>query len=524
MSNMSDLQGIDEDIISILNEYMKVPSFTNTENEKLVDLFFNKFISSIDYFKENPSMYGQYKIINDSLGRSVNYALLKGDVDETVVLLHHSDIVNIDNYSEHMSIAFDSIKLEEAFLESSSLLDEESLADLYSGKWIFGRGTADMKAGGAIQLALLKHYANSDVKIPNILLIAVPDEENQSLGMRSAVLLLEDLKNEYLLDYKLIINSEPHQRLNDDRGVISQGSIAKMNIFVHVKGVLAHAGKALEGLNPNGLMGKIVSEIDLSSELVDYVKMEMSIPPTWVYLRDSKKYKDISFPISSYGVLNVLNFSSTPEMVLDKIKKICKQSFEEYICSINDKRREFSKVTGRSWEDLKWDNRVLTFSEFLEFEGIDRSGIKQYPEDLESALLSSDYKGPVIVIGLLPPYYPGVTNEDQATLHLSVNNFTKKMWSQEYDNRMYFTGISDLSYTQLNLSPKDINDQMTNMLGWKTTYDIPFDLISKLLAPCINIGPWGKDFHRETERVYKEDLMDRTPLIIDNLIKSIRRK
>ena len=27
----------------------------------------------------------------------------------------------------------------------------------------------------------------------------------------------------------------------------------------------------------------------------------------------------------------------------------------------------------------------------------------------------------------------------------------------------------------------------------------------------INIGPWGKDFHKLTERVYKEDLYERTP-------------
>ena len=71
-----------------------MPSFTNAENENLVDVFFNNFISSIDYFNDNLNMYGQYNIKNDSLKRSVNYALLKGDVEETVALLHHSDVLN----------------------------------------------------------------------------------------------------------------------------------------------------------------------------------------------------------------------------------------------------------------------------------------------------------------------------------------------------------------------------------------------------------------------------------------------
>ena len=36
--------------------------------------------------------------------------------------------------------------------------------------------------------------------------------------------------------------------------------------------------------------------------------------------------------------------------------------------------------------------------------------------------------------------------------------------------------------------------------------------------PCINIGPWGKDFHKLTERVLKQDLYERTPAIIQHAI------
>ena len=34
----------------------------------------------------------------------------------------------------------------------------------------------------------------------------------------------------------------------------------------------------------------------------------------------------------------------------------------------------------------------------------------------------------------------------------------------------------------------------------------------------INIGPWGKDFYKLTERVFLEDLYDRTPHILDHAI------
>ena len=49
-------------------------------------------------------------------------------------------------------------------------------------------------------------------------------------------------------------------------------------------------------------------------------------------------------------------------------------------------------------------------------------------------------------------------------------------------------------------------------------YDIPFEEIKKISMAGINIGPWGKDFHKLTERVLMENLYDRTPHILDHAI------
>jgi len=40
--------------------------------------------------------------------------------------------------------------------------------------------------------------------------------------------------------------------------------------------------------------------------------------------------------------------------------------------------------------------------------------------------------------------------------------------------------------------------------------------------PCVNIGPWGKDFHKPSERVLKEDVFERTPKIIDYIIRNYK--
>ena len=52
-------------------------------------------------------------------------------------------------------------------------------------------------------------------------------------------------------------------------------------------------------------------------------------------------------------------------------------------------------------------------------------------------------------------------------------------------------------------------------------YDIPFEEIKEISMAGINIGPWGKDFHKLTERVCKEDLYERTPHILDAAIKML---
>ena len=51
-----------------------------------------------------------------------------------------------------------------------------------------------------------------------------------------------------------------------------------------------------------------------------------------------------------------------------------------------------------------------------------------------------------------------------------------------------------------------------------TLYDIAISDIETISMPCINIGPWGKDFHKLTERVCKEDLYERTPRIINKAV------
>lgn len=522
------LPDLSREIAEILTNYCQIPSFTNSVGEKRVAPFFNKTLEGVPYFKTHPEHLGTWKMERDPLERSVSWAIIKGGTSKCVVLIHHSDVVSSENYGPYQDIALDPDAIEKAFENDSTLLDEMARQDLESGEWVFGRGTADMKGGGAIQLALFKHYGGMDKdalqQLPTLILLALPDEETLSAGMRSALSLLRHLKVQHHLDYILMINSEPHQRSTPENGMIYQGSIAKYNLFVYVRGVMAHVGKVLEGVNPNGILSRIVSKSDLSMDFVDHVGSEVSIPPTWIFMRDLKKQYDVSFPSACYGMFNLLNFNTDPETVVTKMVTICREALTGYLNEIDGIREKLTKLSGRSQTEGSargYTPRVLTYGELkrLSLETLPQN-VTEDPQNLEETLaaLSAGIHplDPLVVVGFCPPYYPGVTNPDPNLLLTPIRAFSMTQWGQDYDNSAYFSGISDLSYAMAAGYATPVTE---NMIGWGRHYAIPFDEIEEISMACLNIGPWGKDYHRPSERVFKEDLFNRTPQLIDFVIR-----
>ena len=142
-----------------------------------------------------------------------------------------------------------------------------------------------------------------------------------------------------------------------------------------------------------------------------------------------------------------------------------------------------------------------------------------------------DDMSPRVVIGLMPPYYPNVSNitnfKDDAEwerLYEKLCEYTKEEFDQTYTKEYFYTGISDLSYSSIQ-NPQSVADELTqSMPFYGKIYSLSVNSIREISMPCINIGPWGKDFHKLTERVLKEDLYIRTPKILDYAIHTILNK
>lgn len=545
----SVLSEIDKEIEAIFYPYVKVRSDTFSAFERDIEPFIMNFFSSINYFKNNPDHFGTYKIKNDTFERSVSWGLLKGNGNDTVVLIHHNDVVNIEDFKTLKPFAYSPKELEKELMKIKEDLPTEARKDLESGDYIFGRGTADMKGGGSIQLALMKRFSEIENFNGNILLISVPDEENLSAGMLSAILLLKELKEKYRLNYLMMINSEPHQRVNKDVGVLSEGSVGKMMPFFYVRGSLSHVGKVFEGFNPVSLLAEIVHKTDLNLELSDFLGNEASPPPTWLYFKERKYNYDVSLPPSAGGCLSILTFNREPASMLESIRGICTNAFTELISHMNEQYRIFNERIDRPFESLPWKAKVVTFNELYKEAYIDygetfKVKYDSVMEDMKEKVQAGDVSmiesnfylveaiydfindvSPRVVIGLAPPYYPNASNinieniSDKAK-HISnrIMDYSLKYFNQLYSREYFFTGISDLSYTSIKNSKIIAEALEGNMPLFGSLYSIPIEDIESLSMPCINIGPWGKDFHKLTERVLKEDLFIRSPELLNYAI------
>ncbi|MDR0425474.1 MAG: M20/M25/M40 family metallo-hydrolase [Clostridiales Family XIII bacterium] len=544
-------------IKELMYDFVRIYTPTGTAGERGAESFYSGLFASMDYFRERPGLAGMYEIPGDFLGRSVHWCLVKGKGDDTAVFLHHYDVVDTDDYRNVQGLATEPDALAEALREGRISIDDGAKRDLESGKWIFGRGVADMKGGAAVQMALLERYAEAAGKGElqgNILMVGVPDEENISAGGRAAPLLLKKLKDEHGLRYVLAMNAEPNERVDDNgRLGLFIGSIGKVMPLIYVRGKLSHAGLLYEGLNSIKVLSKIVGVLDVDPELIDGIDGIVSPAPTFLYMKDTKTVYDVSLPAAASAYMNVMFFRKSIGEIMEIVRRRCVAGFEAAIADVQRSFDAFNAASGNMARALPWKANVKLYSQIRE-EALRDSGeafekamaaltanIKDKVAAGEMTMVDASHAiiehtllyvrdvSPVAVIALIPPYYPVVRNAmlgDTAEaaevdrLCDEVIGRAKSKFGKEHV-RHHIIGMSDLSYFMKNPAPGDNAYVSSNMLLWEDIYSIPFGAVDEISMPVMNIGPLGRDIHEYTERVLEEDLLRRTPDLMAFAIEKI---
>ena len=527
----------------LMKELVSIRSDTNTSYEVNIEKYIKDWIGNLTYFQNHNEYYGEKPLKNDVHNRAIVWALVKGTSSDTVILFSHHDAVDTFDYGSIREHAYKPEILKEK-LKSLSL-DNEVKNDLNSDDWIFGRGTADMKAGTALQLKIIEEYSNIKNFKGNLLFLSVPDEENLSKGMIQASTMIKKLKEKYFLNYVLAIDSEPHSRENDKYYEYYDGCIGKTMLSVYVQGKKTHISNIFEGINPSLILSKIVEKTEMNTTFCDKVKGFRSPAPSWSFVRDFKERYDASIPESSGGYISFQTLEKLPQDILKQFKEICNDAFCESIDLVN---KNYKIFTENSSSKLNWKPRVLYYNELVQ-EAIDFNKIgckKLIKKELEEInklvkenninLAGGTFKiikallsfipdmSPTVVIALTPPYYPHVSINNAKSLNsrlLEIDDVLMKCGKEKLGIQVKnnsFMVLCDMSYLDFQ-TPEDIADIITsNMPLWGNLYNIPFNCLKKIAVPSMNIGPWGKDLHKNTERVYRPDLNINTIALTKSVI------
>ena len=530
------------EILLILKKLIENRSDSNSLYEKTFEAVILEEIETIEYFKTHRDNYGRFQIPGDTYERSVIWALADCHAEKTVILFGHHDAVGTSVYGEINALDCENVKAQlKTQLNLSTAAGSDFEKDLCSEEWIFGRGSCDMKAGIAINLDQLRQVTQNHSGV-NLLFLSVPDEENQSLGMRCASSLLLKLKEKFKLQYELAILTEPHSRITPETFTVSSGSVGKMMPIIVSKGIPSHSGIAYSGLNSVSIAMEVIKAIELNTEMGDSICKKMTPPPAFLSFKTIKDAYDVTTPEYAVGYFNWLYLKENLAGKFEQLKELCKWSVEDAINQFNYSYNEFlRKQAMPSYQDcMNFDFEILLYDELVEKVmtqcPMNFDHFYQAEKDAHPELNSQDFTAniimklmdrlkvnyPMVVIGLLPPFYPVVDSscyyEDvlKAPLTERLNQMNLELSCDRY-----FMGISDMSY--IKKMKHDPSQIMKHMPLYDRAYQINFDEIEALDIDVIHIGPWGKDLHQKTERVYVKDVVEVVPNLIACILEQISK-
>ena len=208
------------------------------------------------------------------------------------------------------------------------------------------------------------------------------------------------------------------------------------------------------------------------------------------------------------------------------MKAVAMAALRETLDYLEEQKKTVEARGGVFFARQKAEPRVLTYGELevlarKRTDGFDEkvgnflsslpSHLDERERCVETASLLLDLsgeKGPLIVVGFLPPYYPprrnlGKTPGEQAVLR-AVDRL--KEAGVEYGLSIstveVFQGIMDLSYFGFQGEGAELDPLGENMPLWGVEYRFPLEELKKIDVPVVNFGPVGKDDHKNAERIH----------------------
>jgi arginine utilization protein RocB len=522
------IENTPEGLYRLLLELVKVKSVSLTPGEVEIAEKIDGSLRALPYFRSNPDDLRFIPIPADAMGRKSVMALVRAKpaTRKTIVVIGHADVVGAEPYGTLADLAFDPVALSARLKEED--LAPEVRADLESGDFLFGRGVGDMKAGVALGMGLVAERSAAPASLgANLLFLALVDEEISSAGMRAAVPVLAEMQEE--LDFIACLNTEPSDPgFSQGRShCFSLGSAGKHNLFFLFAGKASHSTAYFEGFNAILPAAHLAVLLEGNDSLTDRSPRDTFSPMGCLKLKDLRNTYSGTLPETAAAYVNLNPVHRMPGEILASLERLSWEALDRSISQVREAYLRYGENIGQWPPRGEWHGKVLSYSELAGaaeklvgpgFEETLRKFIAGLPPGMEEqdrciavaeeTLRLSGLKGPLVVYGFLPPYYPqrvttGRTPGEKAlvdAVEWAVSEGSSR-FGVKIDVNDYFGGVSDLSFFGFQGTVSDMEALSGNLPGWGTVFPFPDKDLIRLDVPVANIGPAGKDSHKKTERL-----------------------
>lgn len=448
-------------------------------------------------------------VAGDAGGRSVVYGLKRGRNRHTIVLTGHFDVVPVEDYGELKPLAFTAEPLREAMIGKLRRTGASplALADLESGNFLPGRGLLDMKAGLAAGMAAMEAYRGD----ASLLFVGVPDEEDRSAGARAAASRLAAIARARGLDVRLVVNLDAISDQGDGAAgrVVALGSIGKLLLTAFVVGRETHACYPQDGANAAYLAAELLCEFEQTEELAEVTGNEIAAPPTALNAKDLKSGYNVTTPAQAWVYWNTLQHRRTAADVLDIALMLARRAMARAA------HRVQRDIPVMSYQELAARLPAPQVAELAaRIGGRDDLDLPERCKLVTATLWQmAGLEGPAVIIGFGSVPYPAVSLADGAIEDAVV----AAVRSFGLSPVRYFPGISDMSFFGQPVG--DLTAAVRNTPVWGHG----FSLVEPAGLPCINIGPWGRDYHHWLERLHAPYAFETLPRALLAVIEAATR-
>src|SRR5580658_1742702 len=303
-------------------------------------------------------------IADDALHRGVVVGFVRGQGKRTIVLTGHFDTVGVEDYQELERWATEPDELAPRIVRRLEATgeDPQALDDLESGRFLPGRGLLDMKSGLAAGLAVLEAFSEQENRHGNLLFLAVPDEEDSSIGMRFAASLLPRFAKDQGINLSLVVNLDALGDEGDgSKGqVVALGAIGKTLLSAYVVGQETHACYPFDGLSASLIAAELVQLMECSPLFTD----SANPPPATLAMRDLKGAYNVTTPSRAWCSWNIISHSRKSAELLTQVLEKASEHLRQVVRRLTDNAEKLNAAD--SFERIaRYPIKIFTYEGLL---------------------------------------------------------------------------------------------------------------------------------------------------------------